>query len=52
MDMGDYIGIDYHKKYTTIEFNNILSKFDNLNMRKFRMDNRILELLAQVLRKI
>ena len=45
MDIGEYIGINYHTKYTTNELNNILSNFNNLDFGKFNMDNPIHTLL-------
>ena len=47
MDIGKYIGIDYDKTYTTNELNNILSKFNNLDIAKFDVDGKIRQLLQK-----
>ena len=47
MDIGKYIGIDYNTIYTTNELNNILSKFNNLDIAKFDMDGKIRQLLQK-----
>ena len=45
MYISDYIGIDYNIEYTTDELNNMLSKFNNLDMENYYMDEKIIFLL-------
>ena len=48
MEIGKYFGIDYKKKYTTNEFNNILLKYNNLDIKKYRVDGSFFELLRDL----
>ena len=46
MDIGKYIGIEYDR-YSTVEFNNILDKFKNLNMKDYYMTEYFINILAE-----
>ena len=47
MDIAEYIGIDYKSKYTAEELNNILSKFNNLNMGDYYVDGTFAKLFSE-----
>ena len=47
MDITNHIGINYNTEYTTEEFDNILSKFNNLSMTDYYIDETFSELLSK-----
>ena len=47
MDIIKYLNINYSKNYTTIELNNIFSKFNNLNTKNYYMNEYVIGLLSR-----
>ena len=47
MDIAKHIGINDNTEYTTEEFNNILSKFNNLNMKDYYINSEFADLLSR-----
>ena len=48
MNIREYIGIDYKKKYTINEFNNILLKYNNLDIKNYYMDGYCIKFLCKL----
>ena len=47
MDIGEYIGLNYYKQYTTDELNNKFSKFNNLDMKNFYIKYNLITFLRE-----